>query len=140
MTAPPIVVDTNVVVAGLVTSDPDAPTRAILDAMLAGRFRFLLSEELLSEYREVLFRPSIRSAHGLDSSDIDEILVRLVAEAVVVEVEVESPGTRDDFHLTRLLEENPRAVLITGDRAARSRAGQRGLTPRQLVERFPASG
>ena len=59
MSGPALVVDTNVVVSGLITSDATAPTARILDAMLRGELRFLLSEELLSEYRSVLLRPKI---------------------------------------------------------------------------------
>ncbi|MEZ5330675.1 MAG: hypothetical protein R2991_01180 [Thermoanaerobaculia bacterium] len=41
-----VVVDTNVVVAGLLTGDAHAPTALILDAMLAGRVLYALSVEL----------------------------------------------------------------------------------------------
>ena len=43
------VVDTNVVVAGLITGASDSPVRRVLDGMLAGAFRFLLSPDLLAE-------------------------------------------------------------------------------------------
>jgi hypothetical protein len=43
------VVDTNVVVEGLLTKDPAAPTARILDGMLAGSFPFILSVVLLAE-------------------------------------------------------------------------------------------
>lgn len=61
----PLVVDTNVVVAGLLTREPTAATARILDSMLAGERRFLLSEALLREVRTVLLRPAIAKAHGL---------------------------------------------------------------------------
>ena len=37
-----VIVDTNVVVAGLLTSQIDSPTAQLLDAMLDGRLIFLL--------------------------------------------------------------------------------------------------
>jgi len=67
MTSRPAVIDTNVVVSGLITKDARAPTARIVDGMLRGRFPFLLSNLTLREYREVLLRPAIRRKHGLDS-------------------------------------------------------------------------
>jgi len=43
-----VVVDTNVVVAGLITQDPSSPTVRTLDAMLSGSLMFLMSPELLA--------------------------------------------------------------------------------------------
>ena len=51
MTAPLLVVDTNVMVSGLLTSDPGAPTAEILDRTMTGEIRALLSLDLLAEYR-----------------------------------------------------------------------------------------
>ena len=58
------IVDTNVVVAGLMTSREDSPVARVLDGMLAARFPFALSEALLAEYRVVLSRPKLRGLHG----------------------------------------------------------------------------
>ena len=49
MTVGPVVVDTNVVVAALLTADAAAPPARILDGMLGGRFLYLLSPALLAE-------------------------------------------------------------------------------------------
>ncbi len=37
------IIDTNVLVAGLITSQPSSPTVQVLDAMLDGRLLYLLS-------------------------------------------------------------------------------------------------
>jgi predicted nucleic acid-binding protein len=59
VTLPAAVIDTNVVVSGLIGAECRPPTTAILDAMVSGRFTLLLSLVLLVEYREVSFgRPS----------------------------------------------------------------------------------
>lgn len=134
MSRPPAVVDTNVVVAGLLTADPTAPTARILDAMLAGAIRFLLSEELLAEYRAVLLRPKILAAHGLDEAGIDEILVRLATNAAVRAPATGRSGTRGDRHLFTLLEAEPDAVLISGDARAVATAGGRGRSPRAFAD------
>lgn len=137
MTARLFVVDTKVVVAGLITGEPAAPTREILDRMLDGRLRFVLSEVLLGEYREVLLRPPIRAAHGLSPEDVDELLVKIVELAVVAAASgtEKRPSRSDDGHLDALLELFPSAILVSGDRAARDRAATRGLSPRDLVDR-----
>ena len=133
MSGPALVVDTNVVVSGLITSDATAPTARILDAMLRGELRFLLSEELLSEYRSVLLRPKIAAAHGLSASEVDEILVRLAANGAVRVPQRPADGSRDDDHLFALLATEPDALLVSGDDRALRRAASRGRTPRAVV-------
>jgi len=63
------VIDSNVVVSGLLSGGGFSPTGRILDRMLTGAFPFLLSEELLAEYREVLLRPTIARRHGLTEAE-----------------------------------------------------------------------
>ena len=60
------IIDTNVLVAGLITAEPKSPTARVLDAMLNGSLFYLLSAELLREYRNVLLRPRIARLHGLN--------------------------------------------------------------------------
>jgi len=129
-----LVVDTNVVVAGLLTGDPAAPTARILDAMLRGEARFLLSEELLAEYRTVLLRPKIAGLHGLTATEVDEILVRLAANGAVREPAPTVRAPRGDGHLFALLEVEPEAWIVSGDAAVLRHAGPRGRTPKQVSE------
>lgn len=68
MKHPAAVIDTNVVVTGLITADAGSPTARILDGMRRGGFPSLLSDQLLAEYREVLLRAKIRKLHGLPKS------------------------------------------------------------------------
>lgn len=117
MSAPPAVIDTNVVVSGLITSAAGAPTARILDAMLEGRFLFLLSSELLAEYRRVLLRPALRRLHGLNEEDIDRILADLALSGGEREPQPSSEAAPDpqDQHLWDLLACEPEAILVTGD-------------------------
>jgi putative PIN family toxin of toxin-antitoxin system len=117
MTLRATVVDTNVLVTALLTSDHDSPTAKVLDAMLDGRIPFLLSTALLTEYRQVLLRDKIRSHHGLDADEIDRILIELTANAIVREAaptshQAPEPG---DQHLWDLLSSELGTVLVTGD-------------------------
>ena len=48
------IIDTNVLVAGLLTGQADSPTARLLDSMLNGSLMFLLSPALLAAWRTVL--------------------------------------------------------------------------------------
>ena len=119
MKPPLVVVDTNVVVSGLLSSQPQSPPCLVLDGMLEGRFPFLLSLELLSEYRRVLLRPRIRERHGLNEDEIDAILTQIVANGILREARPVPNRTPDegDDHLWALLALQPGTVLVTGDQA-----------------------
>ena len=118
MKRPVAVVDTNVVVAGLITADAGSPTARILDGMRRGAFPFLLSDQLLAEYRQVLLRAKIRKLHGLGAPEIDQILTEIATNAIVREPEARTgaPDAKDN-HLWSLLHGQPGSVLVTGDRA-----------------------
>ena len=137
------VVDTNVVVSGLLTSDADAATARVLDAMLAGRVAFLLSVELLAEYRTVLLRPRIRAAHGLTAAKVDAVLTAIAANAAIRDPQAAPDGVpdRNDAHLWALLACQAGATLITGDQALLKSPPDfaRVLTPAQFAELVPAS-
>ena len=113
------IIDTNVLVAGLITAEHTSPTVRLLDAMLCGDLFFLLSAELLSEYRDVLLRPRLSRLHGLNEKEIDQFLNEITANAIWREPLPDpnhiSPDPRD-AHLWSLLATEPTAVLITGDR------------------------
>ena len=112
-----VIVDTNVLVAGLLTSRKDSPTARLLDAMLDGSLIFLLSQDLLSEYRAVLLRPKIQEKHCLSEQEIDSLLAEITANAIMREPQpvTETPPDTNDVHLWSLLECDPSSILITGD-------------------------
>ena len=116
MSLPVFVVDTNVVVAGLITRRADSPMAAVLDAMLAGSLIFLLSPDLIDEYRSVLLRPKLRALHGASAAAIDRLLEELTANAIWSEPVAggAAPDPGDD-HLWRLLDTHAGSILITGD-------------------------
>ena len=119
-TPPPSIVDTNVVVAGLLPADVASPTARVLDGMLAAEFPFVLSEALVAEYRSVLRRPSLRKAHGLSVDDLDVILVDLAQHGIVLAPVRASPAPDPgDQHLWDLLAAREDLVLVTGDKLLR---------------------
>lgn len=133
------VIDTNVVVAGLLTGSADSPTARILDGMRKGAFPFLLSTALLAEYREVLLRKKIRALHGLIEREVDALLIAITANAIVREPEARTgaPDAKDD-HLWSLLQSQPNSVLVTGDLALAKTPPpkSRVLQPRKFVTIF----
>jgi putative PIN family toxin of toxin-antitoxin system len=140
VTRPVVVVDTNVVVSGLLTAEATAPTHRILNAMLDGRINFLLSIALLAEYREVMLRPRIQKRHGLSARDVDVILQAIAANAMIRDPEVlgqESPDPAD-AHLWALAKVHPGAVLITGDQALLDHPakGVIAITPSAFAEQL----
>ena len=134
------VLDTNVVVSRVLTGAGESPNRRIVDAMLAGTLRFVLSDAHLVEYRRVLLRPAIAQRHGLREDDVDAVLESLVLNAGFRE----PPGARGDSaagcdpplvpgheHVVALMDASTGAVLITGDHqlAEAVTPWRTGLTP-----------
>lgn len=137
------VVDTNILVAGLISGRPDSPTTQIVDAMLDGRLIFLLSPELLQEYRLVLLRPKLLGLHGLNEEQIDHLLTEITANAIWRETPVaatEQAPDPGDEHLWKLLATEPAAALITGDRLLLEQPPSHSsvLSPASYIEFFSA--
>ena len=131
------IVDTNLVVAGLVGTDADSPPARILEAALNGSLLYAMSGDLLDEYATVLRRPRIARRHGRTDDQIDRLLTTLVANAVWREpaAAVNAPDRGDD-HLWALLATWPQAVLVTGDRLLLDNppAGTSIVSPREFVD------
>ncbi len=119
MKPPLAIIDTNVIASGLITNTPESPTRHILDGMLSGDFPFLLSMELIVEYRAVLLRPRLREKHGLDERGVNVVLEQIVMNGLLREPPVFTGTVPDkgDRHLWTLLVAETSAVLVTGDQA-----------------------
>lgn len=130
------IVDTNVLVAGLITANKESPTARWLDGMISGDFLFLLSEALLSEYQRVLARPRITRLHKLSVSDIDTLLTQVTANAIWVEPSTQqSAPDPGDSHLWSLQAEKPHSILVSGDRllVEHHRDSRRILTPTEAL-------
>ena len=112
-----LIIDTNVLVAALLTRRNDSPTARLVDGMLDGSLLYLLSPELLAEYRAVLLRPKIATMHELTEDEVDQLLAEITANAIWREPKATNhePPDANDAHLWALLACEPNAVLITGD-------------------------
>ena len=134
----PAIVDTNVVVAGLLTSDVHAPTARLLDQMLAAAFPFAVSLALLAEYHDVLNRSKLRRRHGLNATEVEVLVTEIAHHAIVLQavptVAAPDPG---DQHLWNLLAARNDLVLVTGDkRLLQSGWAERICTPQFWLQRL----
>ena len=68
-----VVLDTNVLVSALYTSNSQSPTIRILELVFCGRLTLLCNEEILEEYEEVLKRPKFKFPESLVNNFIDSI-------------------------------------------------------------------
>ena len=137
MSRPAVIVDTNVVVAGLLTGNDTSPVARILDGMLMAAFPFVVSEALLAEYRTVLVRPGLRKLHGLTVADVETLLTDIAQHAIVL-APVAAPPAPDpgDQLLWELLAARADLLLVTGDKALQRDAGMqpRVVSPQSFVE------
>jgi len=127
-----IVLDTNVLVSGIFFSGPPAD---ILLAWSRGKFRLVLSPEILDEYTRV----STELADKFPDIDIRRIL-----DLVVVRSEVCSPAAlpqqvcedpHDDKFFAAALDSRAK-IIISGDKHLLRISGYQGvsvLTPRQFL-------
>jgi predicted nucleic acid-binding protein len=138
------VVDTNVVVSGVLSFGRPSPPALVLAGMVDSRVPFALSADLLAEYRVVLLRPIVGERHVWTSADIDGLLAELTMAAYLRQPPAEGGPDPDDprpvaptgdDHVVRLLAHEPRAVLVTGDVALADavRGWREVLTPAELV-------
>lgn len=133
-----VVVDTNVVVAGLLTARDDSPVARILDGMLAAAFPFVVSTALLAEYRDVLARPALGKLHGLKRDEIESLVVTLAEHAIVLRPVAAQPAPDPgDQHLWDLLAAREDLLLVTGDKLLLdSNEAKRMVNPKAFVARW----
>lgn len=107
------VLDTNVVVSGLISRAAGAAPRALLEALVDGQFESVASAALVDEWRAVALRPRVRRYLQLD-----------------------------DTHLWAILAADPAAVPVTGDGPLLDApfAPGRVITPREAIQRLQRAG
>lgn len=139
MTRPAVIVETNVVVEGLLTAHEASPVARMLDGMLAAAFAFVVSEALLAEYHTVLVRPNLRKRHGLTVAQVEAILTDMAQHAIVL-APVPMPAAQrapdpGDQLLWDLLAARADLLLVTGDHLLLRDAGMHGrvITPQAFV-------
>ena len=106
------VIDTNVLVSSFISKNPNSPTVRIIKAIVEGIFTPVYSDDILSEYEEVLGRGHFK----LDPSAISILIQRIqeIGEAVSpIDSEEDFPDADDKvFFCTALAGD---AKLVTGN-------------------------
>jgi putative PIN family toxin of toxin-antitoxin system len=134
-----IVLDTNVLVAALRSSD--GASNHLLRAVAQRRIIALSSTALFLEYEAVLKRPEQRLAHGLGFDEIEYALSHLAALLEPVDLEFawrpQLPDPDDELVLAAAV--NGRADMIAtfnikDFELGASRFGVRALTPGQILK------
>lgn len=107
-----VVIDTNVLVSSFISKNPNSPTVRIIKAIAEGIFTPVYSDDILSEYEEVLGRGHFK----LDPSAISILIQRIkeIGEAVSpIDSEEDFPDADDKvFFCTALAGD---AKLVTGN-------------------------
>ena len=106
------VIDTNVLVSSFLSKNQKSPTVRIANAILAGKFTLVYSQEMLEEYEDVLGRSYLK----LPSENVEALLahIRAIGEAVTPADTSEDFPDPDDkvFYCTAIASE---AKLVTGN-------------------------
>lgn len=74
-TAPQIVIDTDVLISGLLSSS--GPAATIMNLWLAGKFTLLASEQMLGECARILGHPTLNAELNLDRNPRGELMAML---------------------------------------------------------------
>lgn len=107
-----IVLDTNVLVSGLLKSHSDAGT--IVRMVAGGLLRVVYDARILTEYREVLGRPKF----GFEKAEIEAIITQIETEGILVlgqPLPERLPDPDDEPFLEAALA-GKETVLVTGNK------------------------
>lgn len=108
-----VVIDTNVLVSALLSSNEDSATVRILAMVFAGLVIPVLTDDIFREYGEVLRRRKFNFPEDSVSELLEEIKKRsILANPAVSDLEL--PDDKDRPFLDALLSEDD-AILVTGN-------------------------
>ena len=113
---PRVVVDTNIVVSGLMTSA--TPPARTLDAVRRKQIVWLVSDDVVLEYLRVLDYPRIRKYKAITDEAIRDLTWLFIGEAERVEVlnRIKKSPDPDDDDFLSLAVEGKADFLVTGDK------------------------
>ncbi|MBS3976642.1 MAG: putative toxin-antitoxin system toxin component, PIN family [Syntrophomonadaceae bacterium] len=107
-----IVLDTNVLVSGLLKAHSDAGS--IIRLAISGSLAIVYDSRILAEYRDVLYRPKFR----FEQFEIEAILAQFEAEGILVmpkPLQSKLPDRDDEPFLEAALAVSD-AILVTGNK------------------------
>ena len=109
------VIDTNVIVAAMMSRHPDSATVKVVNAVRDGRLKPVLAQDIVAEYNDVLTRDKF----GFLQEDVRQTIDAIVSSAVFIEP-LESGETFADetdrvFYEVALAGHDDDARLVTGN-------------------------
>jgi putative PIN family toxin of toxin-antitoxin system len=132
-----IVLDTNVLVSGLIASGYSA---SILDAIRQEEFQLITSAHMLAEFSEVISRRHIARKYPLAAEKAETLLDFIRAFAIIVPgapEDTQVSADRDDDYVLACAVEGQAEYIISGDPHLLDLKSHRGipiLTPRKFAE------
>jgi putative PIN family toxin of toxin-antitoxin system len=112
------VLDTNVLVSGLLRRHPDAPSVQILDAWRAGDFELITSREILIELERTLTKPYFRARLSEDQIERALTLFRRRTHVVPITQAVHGVAAHPEDDLILATASSAAATyLVMGDQA-----------------------
>ena len=132
-----VVLDTNVIISAMLIKH--SLPRTLFDLQKAGRYKLLLSEDILAEYRRVLCYPHIQRRHQQAIQQVERFLTSLRKTSSIVEptehVMVVHDDPSDNMFLSCALAGNAE-YIVSGDRDLLDVQAYRGiriLSPAQFL-------
>jgi len=121
-----VVLDSNILISGLI-SPSGAPGR-LLDALYAGRFTLISSEEQISEFRRASRYPHVATRINRIDAGVVVNAVRALAHMIErLPVVSLSPDPHDDF-LLAMAQAGKAHYLVSGDKSGLLALGKIGHT------------
>lgn len=109
------ILDTNILVSSLISSQPNAPTVQIVSKMIMGEITPVYCKEIIAEYREVLNRKKF----GFSKELIDRLLAVIEKYGLCCaagQTDIPLPDEKDrPFYNVVLEKQEDGAYLVTGN-------------------------
>lgn len=139
---PPIVMDTNVLVAGACRRSPRLAHRTLM-GVLRSEIPLMLTTAIALEYLDVLQRPRVLEITGLNHSQSAELVTDLIEKSKQIQLHFNWRPNLDDEGDNKFMEAAIRAaaILVTYNKnhfrfPDLQGIRWRAMTPRELVTRY----
>jgi uncharacterized protein len=115
-----VVLDTNVLVSALLT--PDGPPAEILESVLEGRLRIIISPAIIREIGLVFQYPKLKKImqkHHLSAEEVEEVIFKILKVAIITPGEKIIQGVsrdRTDDLILSCAAEGQADFVISGDK------------------------
>ena len=111
-----VVIDTNVLVSALIAKNENSPVVRILRFLSGGNIIPVFSEEIISEYNDVLRRKKFKLPENIIINLLKDIMYNGLEITKLAEVEDQMPDPKDVvFYAVTLSAQDKETFLVTGN-------------------------